>query len=525
VLNGSWTGSVTISAGAGLNGGTFQSERLNGVTLRGTGTNPFPAAIANTDMLVNGNFNTGLSPWQTWNASVNTTGNRLNIARNTGTTNGGFYQYNPYSAPANGVFQFTFQIGNQSNVARVINMIVRNPDWTDLHSCFITVMPNTPLTNVQMKLKTSVAWSNIVIQGWIQVGDYTSGTLPFRFDNLALVYSPNGTSGATECPQPPTVPPTTPTPTVTPTPSTYKIRFSNELGSNVNWTDTEINIINAAVARVGWAFQLQMNTATPQEAYNRVLVNGDTPDYVYFYRAPGTSTNVTVQYLPGAPQSSLPVPGGVAIGGCATFNSLPRTIICNWSSTNYAAFPEHAIVHEHGHVFTNRSRYGASGDEATRGLLYAAIQSTSSGNCSTSFTDVNFGNYSECRFILDIRGSNGLVMGRDQTGWVRGERGWGSGPDNIFTPFQQHPLELFPGDDSNTRVDETAADMFLNWIYRKTTDTSTSLYTTVPGSWQGFLNMTWSGNSSGSNDANYPGDARYEWMNNVMNRIFERKGW
>jgi hypothetical protein len=316
----------------------------------------------------------------------------------------------------------------------------------------------------------------------------------------------------------------TPSPTMTPpVPPAYKVRFSNELGAGTAWTPDELAVIQTAIGNVGEAFRIQMGLSSPIEAYNRVLVNGDNPDYVYFYRANGISETVTIQYLPGAPQASLTVT--VTIGGCQTFNSLPRVIVCNWSPTLFAAFPEQAIVHELGHVFTNRSRYAAGeGDEVIRGLLYAAVQNTYSGVCSPAFSGVNFGNTSGCNRIVDR--SPGLVMGLDvDLAWQRGERGWGSGPDNTFTAFQQHPLEVFPDDLPDVQVDETAADMFLNWVYRKVTDPSGTLYAIVPGTWQGFLNISWRNNSTGSNDPSFPGDARYEWMNNVVSRIFVLKGW
>lgn len=113
----------------------------------------------------------------------------------------------------------------------------------------------------------------------------------------------------------------------------------------------------------------------------------------------------------------------------------------------------------------------------------------------------------------------------ESSSWSRGERGWGSGPDNVLTPFQQDPLEFFGTTDTTAQVDETAADMFLNWVYRKFTDTFGVFYTTAPGTWQGFLNVSWRNNSSATTDDNFPGDARYEWMNNVMAQIFSLKGW
>jgi hypothetical protein len=182
--------------------------RKTGLTVPSTQCTVSPPP--NVDLVYDGAFNQGTANWAAFNAAMQVVnigganGNVMELARWQGTPNGGFYQFNPYSAPANGVLQFTFQIGNQSNTARVINMLVRNPDWTDLHSCFITVPANTPLTSQTILLKTSVAWTNIVIQGWIQVGNY-NGTppLPFRFDNLNLQYLPSsGFSGSTQCPGP-----------------------------------------------------------------------------------------------------------------------------------------------------------------------------------------------------------------------------------------------------------------------------------------------------------------------------------
>jgi hypothetical protein len=204
------------------------------------------APPANTNLIYDGGFNQGTVNWAAFNAAMQVVniggdnGNIMELARWNGTPNGGFYQFNPYSAPANGVFEFTFEMGNQSNQSRVINMLVRNADWTDNHSCFITVPANTPLQDYTILLRTSVAWANIVVQGWIQVGDYT-GTppLPFRFDNLTVEYQPGSAyAGSTQCPGAPPMPqrpsltPTvtatasftataseTPTSTVTPTPS------------------------------------------------------------------------------------------------------------------------------------------------------------------------------------------------------------------------------------------------------------------------------------------------------------------
>jgi len=328
-----------------------------------------------------------------------------------------------------------------------------------------------------------------------------------------------------------TVTPTA-TPTATPIPS-FSIRYSNELGQpSSNWSVNETGYIQTAVQHVGEAFQIQLNASSAQEAFNRVMTNGADPQYVYFFKADGTSGSVTIVYPPELSKQNFAV--NVAVGGCLTVNNngLPRTIVCNWAAP--AQYPIHAIVHELGHVFTNRSIISSTNtDESTRGLLYAAIGGTYSGVCTSAFAPTNnpdpfagmVFNISRCERINDGQGD--VVMGRlQQTGsWVRGERGWGSGPDNVFTPFQQHPFDVFPNDQPDTQVDETAADMFLNWVYRRRTNNPPTYQTTVPNNWEGFSNEQWVNNGAGSNDYDYPGDARFEWMNRVMNQIFALKGW
>jgi hypothetical protein len=141
----------------------------------------------------------------------------------------------------------------------------------------------------------------------------------------------------------------------------------------------------------------------------------------------------------------------------------------------------------------------------------------------------------------------------NQIVWRRGERGWGSGPGSIysnlnningnlillvFTDFQQNSAPYF-ADPPRTEIavanEETAADMFLNWIYRMTSID------------EGFQNRTWKPSDIDPADltqCNRPsgcietnpaqpgitllgnsGDARFAWMNARMFLIFTGRGW
>jgi hypothetical protein len=128
--------------------------------------------------------------------------------------------------------------------------------------------------------------------------------------------------------------------------------------------------------------------------------------------------------------------------------------------------------------------------------------------------------------------------------WARGVRGWGSAEQNAsggqnITKYQQNP--------ANTPV-EAAADMFLNWVYRRFQDAAPTgiaspfdpLVNDDPapasacnyeadGDWEGFRNIGGDGNPEPTNpqSGNNPksGNVRYWWMEGTLGVIFQNRGW
>lgn len=198
---------------------------------------------------------------------------------------------------------------------------------------------------------------------------------------------------------------------------------------------------------------------------------------------------------------------------------------------------EYLMVHEMGHRFNARSDGGGSGGQGRSAeSLYGRMI------CQTVGTNT------VCLTVNDFAPTNaGVVFGYSQSlyrgvyypDWVRGKRGWGTGPHAPFnedgylpngtrdqtqyiTNFQQNSFSIHDrspnsSDAREDEVDEVVADMFLNWVYYEPTGQSS-----------GFKDWSWAGdceNSTGCSDSTRPGFARFNWMQIQMNDIFNKRGW
>ncbi len=309
----------------------------------------------------------------------------------------------------------------------------------------------------------------------------------------------------------PTMTPTTIS-TETPTATTLADYGITPVG---NWDGNDLNEMLLAVTRIGEAFViLSESTVAPHIKFKEVM---------------------GVENANGIDQGNITVIRGTGSTAICIVDNNVRTITCDTlfdHNNNQIPFTQYVFVHEFGHVFDNQADRDIPGGVERRALR-EYIQ-------DTRLAQVNM--------IFDSRG---LVMGMFVTNtidgpvWRRGERGWGSGPGSIysinndvlgnptsqvFTNFQQNPA---PYGDNESANQETAADMFLNWVYR------------ITGS-GGFLNYSWKPNDanlvtfepcniSGCLETNPAqpgvtlhgdsGDARFTWFNTHMISIFEDHNW
>jgi hypothetical protein len=192
---------------------------------------------------------------------------------------------------------------------------------------------------------------------------------------------------------------------------------------------------------------------------------------------------------------------------------------------------QYTLNHELGHAFDFRIDRGCPSDPSG-GIpcqdIPANPQSPPSAaeKCSLSCYVTN------SLPLVDSGNPPGTVMGTSSCG-RRGLRGWGSSHLGIFdgvSPFQQHPCG-----NTDDCGGETAADLFLNWVYSKAARRPTQAGSPAPAApYVSFRNRSWQAPSGdactpadslgGSADSSNPGDARWIWMSRRMDFIASWRG-
>jgi predicted outer membrane repeat protein len=156
---------------------------------------------ANTNLIFDGGFTAGLASWGVvGDVFAQVVNGVFEVARNQGSTQPltGFYQFSPYSAPANATFELTFSIGNRGQNFRTLNLVIGDANWQDTRNCFLTVPAGAPLRPYTMRFRTLQSWPNIVIRGFVL---QATGDPAILLDNLNLQYRPGlSFGGNVQCP-------------------------------------------------------------------------------------------------------------------------------------------------------------------------------------------------------------------------------------------------------------------------------------------------------------------------------------
>ncbi len=332
---------------------------------------------------------------------------------------------------------------------------------------------------------------------------------------------------------------------------TFTIELIRDYGVDVRscglaWTQTELDEIHLGLVRTGQGFERigvtgQNNFERFQNVmFTNAIFMSDVPDFMILERISAVPPNITCDPTEFALNYDENDTGddGIKNGVCRTFHgsntttagvthatATPAEIACRGG----VSVTQHTVVHELGHRFDNRTGFTDPG-----GLSYRIQNNlTDYGiNIPNGHRDGN-GVMRDCSRFLNPNiaiSDVPVVMGILNDDWKRGRRGWGTWSDDIIdsngvvtgrriTQFQQHPaIDPEPEVD---QVSEASADMFLNWVYRLTSDatvpstTPDEACTSPVGNgtqWEGFQNL--SGNNT--YDDGRSGNRRYWWMHNTM---------
>jgi WD40 repeat protein len=149
---------------------------------------PIPLPPADTNLLTNPSFASGLVPWNTVNFSAGGVVNgALEVTQPTGVEYGVVWQSLSTMLPANTPMSFSVALGNASAVPKRVQVILRTSNWAQAATCEFVLPANSPLASYSVRVRTAAVWGDILAQVWTFAPD---GLPAIRIDNADLRYQP-----------------------------------------------------------------------------------------------------------------------------------------------------------------------------------------------------------------------------------------------------------------------------------------------------------------------------------------------
>lgn len=165
----------------------------------GPATCTAPLAAPNVNMIENGTFNNGAAAWRAVkDIAWQVTNGMLLAYHKTGGTSAAWYQYSEHVLPAGAPYQLTLELGNSSSVSKRVDLVLHDPDWTDVQTCSFTLPARLPLTSFVMRGKTARAWPAVVPALYIWPAD---GQAAVQVDNIDMRYLPSLSVSGLSCGQ------------------------------------------------------------------------------------------------------------------------------------------------------------------------------------------------------------------------------------------------------------------------------------------------------------------------------------
>jgi M6 family metalloprotease-like protein len=159
---------------------------------------PSPAGDADgPNLLVNGDFGAGLSPWTTAGAIVwQVAGGVFEFYRPAGTPPGAVQQETAHAVSARRILTAQVQLGNTSGVRKRVTVQLRDHDHSDLIACSFWLPPLLPLSSYSVRGFTSQSWTNATLSVHPETIDNEEWV---QLDMASLQETPNTAIVGTEC--------------------------------------------------------------------------------------------------------------------------------------------------------------------------------------------------------------------------------------------------------------------------------------------------------------------------------------
>ncbi len=171
---------------------------------------PLEEAPQNLNLVRNGRFASGVTPWATFATPDSTymqSGVTAGVFRFNrlppppGTTNQAvMFQETGMALPAGAPIHARFDLGNSGSDRRRISVLLIESDFSDLHVCTFWLPGNSPLATYRMRSHTTKPWTNAAIYFYAATASLDGG---FNLlDDVSLQYDATLEDDVTECVDP-----------------------------------------------------------------------------------------------------------------------------------------------------------------------------------------------------------------------------------------------------------------------------------------------------------------------------------
>lgn len=208
-VNQAWDNArISFYAGStGSDGGAYLLDNVSVFTTVGPPadrtecvdpTTPGPQSFPDSNnMLVNGNFTAGMTPWTVFGQITHRIqGGVFEFVRPAGTPAGVVLQPTGVGLPLHARMTLTLRLGNSSGVRKRVTVLVHDIDFSDLSACTFWLAPGQALGTHTVKLFANKAWTGTTVSVYPSAVDTAQW---IRMDDASLKVTLSAPLTGTEC--------------------------------------------------------------------------------------------------------------------------------------------------------------------------------------------------------------------------------------------------------------------------------------------------------------------------------------